>query len=242
MKQNIQRIGIAIFCLSMLGCGTTIHYIDAKHEIKNSSSLFVGQTLEKKIGEVMVANEDLHFYDGLIATSDYNPKPQLFMGTITYPTIKKGYMFKKVGKFDNGDIMYVSINELHAYGGGWGDLKYQPLRIYSIITNSLGEPYGDASSDGYFVRTWDDKPNFLATQRVYEKESFREELTYMGKTKDTIKLSYREYMDNLARPAFTQDLMYDLAESKTISFKSMNIDIIEATNSSIKFIVKSPLE
>ena len=53
---------------------------------------------------------------------------------------------------------------------------------------------------------------------------------------------YREFIGNIVRPSYSQDLIYDLNESKNIRFKNMNIEILEATNSTIKFIVKSKME
>ena len=42
-------------------------------------------------------------------------------------------------------------------------------------------------------------------------------------------------MDDLARPAFTQDLQYDLTESKVIGFRGLRIEIISATNIKIEY-------
>lgn len=69
----------------------------------------------------------------------------------------------------------------------------------------------------------------------------KRELLYNGKAGNTIKISYREYKDDLARPAFTQDLIYDLAESKIIGFQGMQIEVLNATNEYINFIIRSLL-
>ena len=39
----------------------------------------------------------------------------------------------------------------------------------------------------------------------------------------------------MARSAFTQEVQYDLKESKIIGFKNVRIEVIEATNSSITY-------
>jgi len=39
----------------------------------------------------------------------------------------------------------------------------------------------------------------------------------------------------MARPAFFQDLKYDLSEGNDIKFKSLKIKVLEATNSKISF-------
>lgn len=71
---------------------------------------------------------------------------------------------------------------------------------------------------------------------VKEKEgSFKAELIYSGITKNTIHITYREFIKNLARPAFYQELRYDLSESNLITFRSLKIKVLEADNSGIEF-------
>jgi len=148
------------------------------------------------------------------------------------PLIGSGTILEAVGTLDNGDILYTKFNP--------HDISWP---YYCVIVNSSGEPYGDGLCDGSYIRSWDNKPaNFLKKEKIYKEGSIRKELIYNGKTKDNIKLAYREYKDDLARQAFYQDLAYDLSESKVIGFRSMKIEVVEATNTSIKFIVKSPME
>ena len=67
------------------------------------------------------------------------------------------------------------------------------------------------------------------------------ELIYGGVAKNVIKVLYREYSNNLARPAFSQELQYDLDESKIIVFRNTKIEISEATNNKLTFkVVETP--
>lgn len=61
------------------------------------------------------------------------------------------------------------------------------------------------------------------------------EFIYNGKSNNTLKFIYREFIKDLARPSFTQDLQYDLEESNIVGFKDMRIEIIKATNSAIDY-------
>ncbi len=65
--------------------------------------------------------------------------------------------------------------------------------------------------------------------------SFKAELIYSGITKNTIHITYREFINDLARPAFYQELRYDLSESNLITFRSLRINVLEADNAGIKF-------
>jgi len=67
------------------------------------------------------------------------------------------------------------------------------------------------------------------------KGSFKAELIYTGKMHNIITISYREYIDHMARPAFYQELKYDLSEGNDITFKSLKIKILEANNKKIVF-------
>ena len=68
-----------------------------------------------------------------------------------------------------------------------------------------------------------------------KSEQFMFELIYTGKSAQTINLLYREYINDMSRDSFRQALTYNLNESKEISFKSLKIHIIDATNSEITF-------
>jgi len=84
------------------------------------------------------------------------------------------------------------------------------------------------------IREFSNVPSGLfKNMDVPERNSFRQEFIYNGKTKDTLKISYREFKDDMARPAFYQDLSYDLSESRIIGFRDIRIEVIEATNTDI---------
>ncbi|GJQ22197.1 MAG: hypothetical protein HBSIN02_25520 [Bacteroidia bacterium] len=67
------------------------------------------------------------------------------------------------------------------------------------------------------------------------------ELLYSGKSGDVIKIVYREYSNDIARPAFSQELQYDLKESNVIKFRRTTIEVIKATNQEITYkVLESP--
>jgi hypothetical protein len=50
-----------------------------------------------------------------------------------------------------------------------------------------------------------------------------------------INIGYREFSNNSARPAFNNEVEYDLSESKRIGYKGAQIEVLEADNSSITY-------
>ena len=67
--------------------------------------------------------------------------------------------------------------------------------------------------------------------------TFVQTLTYSGKQGMVIKIFYREESNGYARPSFTQELTYDITDDPIITFKNTRLKIVEATNSTIKFVV-----
>ena len=66
---------------------------------------------------------------------------------------------------------------------------------------------------------------------------FRREIIYNGVAKGVVRLAYREFKDDLARPAFSQELTYDIAEGDEVGYSGMRIKILKATNTTIKYVV-----
>ena len=77
-----------------------------------------------------------------------------------------------------------------------------------------------------------------ASIAVREK-AFQQTLLYNGKVGSKVTVSYREFADDKARSAFTNDVSYDLSESKVIGYKGARLEVISATNTNITFKVLS---
>jgi len=67
------------------------------------------------------------------------------------------------------------------------------------------------------------------------KVNFIQEFIYNGKVNNEVRFIYREFSEDMIRPAFNQSVQYDYDDSKFISFKGLNIEIIEANNQIIKY-------
>jgi hypothetical protein len=229
MKRFILIISIgAVFA----GCATVTPFVD-KWDHETIISYQISQIKQVNTGEPMVSEGTFTFYKGLIAESDY--KVPNHLGYLS-PLIPANTKFEPAGKLSNGDIFYQPLDPYIKLTTFLGD---PVIGRFCIAVNVAGEAYGDGNCSYDYVNKWPEPSKFLKENKVYTENSFKKELIYHGKEKDIIKISYREYQKDLARPAFYQDLSYDLTESKIISFRKMSIEVIEATNSYIKFIVKS---
>lgn len=91
----------------------------------------------------------------------------------------------------------------------------------------------------------DDHPSIdykTANVERWGKTSFKRELVYSGVSQNTISILYREFKDDMARPAFSQELKYDLTQGRSIGYRGARFEIERATNISITFKVLKSLD
>ena len=72
---------------------------------------------------------------------------------------------------------------------------------------------------------------------IPRNDSFKYEALYQGKIGNKIKISFREFKNDMARPAFTQDIDYELEKDNNtiIGFKGLRVEVIKATNMDITY-------
>lgn len=77
------------------------------------------------------------------------------------------------------------------------------------------------------------------TNSVSTESSFQQTLIYSGRIGDKVNISYREFSGSLARPAFNNDVEYDLSTSSEIAYRGARLKIVRADNASITYLVLS---
>lgn len=238
MKITILLVSLVL----LLGCMPQIKSVRRQSPILETnkidqSTYNIGQIQEKKVGEAMITIMDaisfVSIYDGYKAVRSYQP-PDVVSSVSTakiFPVTEDSEWILN-GKTETGESLFYSDS-------------FNPQTC--LVSNTSNEFYGISNCDLFFIIEWPEKipgllkPSAKIAKTKYKEGSLKQEFIYNGKSKDTIKLQYREYKDDLARMAFYQDLNYDLSESKVIGFRGMMIEVLEATNSGIKFIVKSKM-
>lgn len=73
------------------------------------------------------------------------------------------------------------------------------------------------------------------------QDGFKYELLYQGIDNGVVRVAYREYTENLARPAYSQELTYtmELSGETRVRFKEISGVIHAANNNEIKFTLES---
>lgn len=111
-----------------------------------------------------------------------------------------------------------------------------------------GRCYADENADGEFDKPGRDPETGKRVDIPYTahrihidlpSDGFRTELVYQGAGGGILRLAYREFIDDMARPAFTQDLTYDLSPDGTtmIAFQTLEVEVLEANNMGLRYVV-----
>jgi hypothetical protein len=71
--------------------------------------------------------------------------------------------------------------------------------------------------------------------------SFRQVTIFLGSSGDAIRLSYREFSNDLARPAFTEDLSFPLPRSfpATMAFKDVRLTVLAIDGAGMRYRIES---
>ena len=75
----------------------------------------------------------------------------------------------------------------------------------------------------------------VSERPTISQRAFQQHLIYTGRVGDRIKIGYREFSSNMARPAFSANAEYDLSQSNLVGYKGARVEVLEATNEYIKY-------
>lgn len=113
----------------------------------------------------------------------------------------------------------------------WIDLKNN---------NTFTHYVEDLNHDDELVQLKEAIPYTLKiTPSRFNENSFKYEALYQGKIGNKIKISFREFKNDMARAAFTQDIEYELEKNggSIIGFKGLRVKVLKATNTNITYSV-----
>ncbi|HYC00383.1 MAG TPA: hypothetical protein VEA35_04040 [Ramlibacter sp.] len=71
---------------------------------------------------------------------------------------------------------------------------------------------------------------------------FKRELIYTGRTGNAVSILYREFLNDMARPAFSQQLQYDVGTDPVIGYKGARFEVLKADNTGITYRVLSQMD
>ncbi|MGL5216400.1 MAG: hypothetical protein ACRC8R_14920 [Aeromonas hydrophila] len=219
----MKKLCVLVLSVSLAGCATPkYNYIPNSVDVSEPP---IGTVMTAQVGEQLLRQGRYTENDALMLTESTN---------IGYAyTLTPGYYIKH-GE-DGDSAFYLPSGEID---GGKVDkaaladpvVSIQAYKNQSKIC-AVTVFHAVVCEDGVAYKTVK-KPVFTTT-------SFQQTLIYSGRVGTKINIGYREFSGNIARPAFNNDVEYDLSESHMIGYKGAKLEIIEATNEHIKFKVIS---
>lgn len=225
----MKKILLIAAAITMSGCVTTTPMIPITPQ-KEMRDVALNVAETKTLGEPMIVTLDGLAYPAFVAIENAVVPNVNYI--VSFTPIHAGDAFTCDRQVMGKNIYYCSNPSFIAH--------FNIPSVGCVLIDESGKLAGRGSC------IWDgvnDYMTYNSDQVTFKKDinfkGFRKELLYNGKTGNTIKLQYREFNNDMIRPAFSQDLSFDLSESPTIGFRGMKIDVTKATNSDITFIVRS---
>jgi hypothetical protein len=217
------RFLLACFCVAILlsSCATMSARYEPKRidlSVPQLNSVNVAQ-----VGDSLLLQGNFSEHDAIYVRSDIG------VGTFSGYTIRPGY-YTKEGENAGSEFFRPST-----YGNGGAVLKNPLVDPWKWV-----QAYKDRNTIcivtilNLSVCT-QDAPFIRMKQPVATPNSFQQTLIYSGRLGNKLKIGYREFSGNFARPAFNNDVEYDLNESSLIGYKGARIQVIEATNEHIRY-------
>ncbi|NJC88577.1 MAG: hypothetical protein FIB02_08610 [Desulfuromonas sp.] len=229
MKIHLAAVALAI--LNLAACTTIPDIVRYSPKVEtrfeNIQNYRVGEPMRAYVGEKMVENGAIKY--SLVSEGQFHALQSISAGAYliiegkTYPALFSDKA--DGGVFVGGERLSVGIKVdsdgylmhprmFYTNVGGWQD--------HTLVTvGKVGE------------RIFEPTP----ANRKYSPDSYKYEVVYLGKSGDDIRASYREYKEDIACPAFYQYLSYNLKSSDVIRIKHIRIQVIQATNEEIEYVV-----
>ena len=204
------------------GCATSIAILPIKPE----ATYFIEPELAKintvYIGETMLKEGNYKTIKVLKLLKEFGNVPTTGILAATYHP--KGD-YKLIGKFENW-IVYQHDNSFW-----YGTHESNP----QILEDNNGNLFLRKKSNNKPLSITEVERSKII---VKEYDNFMQELIYTGLENNVIKFSYREFVNDMARPAFTLNPTYN-KDDKKIRFKGAFFEILECNNQSITYKILS---
>jgi hypothetical protein len=224
----MKSVALALPVLFLAGCVAAPPLRPPEIQITNMPQLETEATAD--IGETLVAKGKLYVYDGLELQE-----------RITDNGIMREYIVEpnamRLEREDSAGTKWFVASP----GAYWINDKYTRRRAEPAGGYLLKKVDGSLELVGAYDMSGAGKitpavPRHRVGKLVDRAQpNFRQELLYGGRIGNQIKLTYREFAGDLIRPGFTQEAQYDLAAEQVVGFKSVRIQVIDATNTRLKY-------
>lgn len=209
----MKNLFVILFVLAMTGC-TTVQYNGTNTHVKQIDYPEAGKIITVYVGDHLVQK-------GTLSEEDVLTVHRIIDGAL-YDIPAKNY--RQIG-FDEKNDFYSAVGVVR---GGLSD----PIQALALGRSKDSELCVISTYGGSVCYSGE----FNRKKKLSERgNSFQQTLIYSGRVGNKINIGYREFSNNSARPAFNNDVEYDLSTSNIIGYKGASINVIKADNSSITY-------
>ena len=221
LRRHAWSAVLLIAAINTAGCVTVAgNYMPESKDI-SEPPLDVVTTVN--IGDTMLRQGRFALHDAIFLPADAE------VGTFGAYTLKRGY-YLRVGEDSQSEFYRPGRSD------SGGAIMKSPLADPPKAVQAYKADRGLCVVTVFNVSACTTEADFERTKQPSATEnSFQQTLIYSGRLGDRIKAGYREFSNNLARPAFNNDVEYDLKDSKLIGYKGARIEVLEATNEYIRY-------
>lgn len=237
----------------VLGCASTVPFRTVGPTLRSiEKSYKIGKEFTSTTGSEFLRINTIRLWEAYSPRYDWLPPKDWTHWDIVFPGFNRTQVWLVQGIRADGMINIACTNwEPGGFGtaiisreGSFWSLDIHPdgtipeeIKIYDAYGNRRRGVKWDLPDRRLF-----DKALPIPEEIGNWSEGFKAELIYNGISKNIIKISYREFVRDMARPAFYQELNYDLDQSDLIQFRTFRIKVLKADNSTIRFVVLDDAE
>jgi hypothetical protein len=213
---------ILLLSILLTSCGVKKYSIIPNSETTYSPE--INQSKTSEIGITLVSKETAKKYDAIEITKEVKIKPNVVK------TLKIGETFIKTFETKQFDL-YENIDNPN-FGIALSK-NNESTKTYSTAPTGTGLQF---QIPRYALE-------YKQTKRPIKNDDyFKQEFIYNGRVGNGIKFIYREFVNDYARPAFTQELQYDLSDDSIIGFRGLRLEVVNATNTKIEYKILNHFE
>lgn len=233
MRLGTLTVAMALgMALLTSGCAN-VQEIDKTDEalVENVLTPAVGETAKGTIGDTLIEQKHVFYAPGIKLRQSYETEWIRNGGTRAFPfSFEAGAELKRISIHKG-----VPIYSGQAKGGLIG-LSPMIAGNYGIGVQDDGAVAYVQLAKGVIDETPGRSVRFDKVQVVDEtRDNLKREFIYSGRTGDALFFTYREFIHDMARPAFTQNVTYNVKDGPVVGFKKLRMEVLKATNTEITY-------
>jgi len=223
----IPFLTLAIFMLS--GCASP--YVALKMGDTNAERIYapkIGVQSKVNLGDSMMLTGQGWYVDCLVPNFEY----ALLMPAQNYKlTVKTG---EKLCADSEGGNYFTAPYEVLGPNVHPG----MSFRIWSVEDIGGGLSKWCANRQIHFCHERPKTDYKIVKSFKQAADEFQQSIEYSGRNGDILSFTYAEFNEKMARTAFNRNFQVDLKEGNTVNYKGAEIEIIEADNRQVTYIIK----